>query len=253
MPAAVSRPREEDLRLDAPHEISTVRQVPHANRREEWAETAGPVIAWICEVTDIPLPGAGGGACTEEDLRAHLKDGVVLCELANRIRPGSVKRVFGRHSQQAHANDASQSTSTTAANTSAFRQRENIGRFLAAASALGVQGHELFQTADLFEGGDAAAGAQGQHASMRQVIVCLAALGRAAHDVPSYTGPQFGKAAKAKLGAHKASLHAALEVGAGRWGTAAGQHRLSGPADKPVVHPVSATGFIAAPTLGPAA
>jgi len=88
-----------------------------------------------------------------------------------------------------------------------------------------------------------------------QVVVCLAAFGRAAHGVESYDGPSFGKPARARLGAHKSSATPlSFDVGTGLWATAAGQHRLAGPAERDfvIVRPASATGF-AAPTSAPAA
>mmetsp|Transcript_23057 Transcript_23057/g.58514 ORF Transcript_23057/g.58514 Transcript_23057/m.58514 type:complete len:254 (-) Transcript_23057:95-856(-) len=167
----------------------------------------------------------------EEEVHLYLKSGVVLCELANRISPGSVKGPISRL-------DAP------------FPQRENIARFLAAASALvqhcrrcvslGVLGHELFNTADLFGAGD-----------LRQVLVCVGALGRAAHEVESYSGPSFGKRARARLGAHKESAHVVAGVGEGLWGKASGRFRpSSGPADssleasgRTTLRAASATGF----------
>ena len=60
-----------------------------------------------------------------------LKDGRVLCALANAIRPGSVRRV----------NESKMP----------FKQMENIKAFLTAARALGCQDYEVFETVDLFE------------------------------------------------------------------------------------------------------
>ncbi|KAJ1637123.1 hypothetical protein T492DRAFT_834772 [Pavlovales sp. CCMP2436] len=87
--------------------------------------------------------------------------------------------------------------------------------------------------------------------SQRQVLVCVGALGRAAHEVESYSGPSFGKRARARLGAHKESAHVVAGVGEGLWGKASGRFRpSSGPADssleasgRTTLRAASATGF----------
>lgn len=78
-----------------------------------------------------------------------LRDGTVLCQLANKIRPGSAK--FKQSPLP-------------------FVHRENIVAFLQAASAIGVPDHELFETEDLFDERDE-----------RMVLTCLRALSRVAH------------------------------------------------------------------------
>lgn len=60
-----------------------------------------------------------------------LKDGVVLCNLMNKLAPGSVKKI------------ATKGTN--------FQLMENIQRFQAGMKAYGVPQEEIFQTADLFE------------------------------------------------------------------------------------------------------
>lgn len=60
-----------------------------------------------------------------------LKDGVVLCNLMNKLVPGSVKKIATRGTN--------------------FQLMENIQRFQAAMKAYGVPQEEIFQTADLFE------------------------------------------------------------------------------------------------------
>ncbi|CAB3978108.1 myophilin-like [Paramuricea clavata] len=60
-----------------------------------------------------------------------LKDGVILCKLANALKPGSIKKV----------NESKM----------AFKMMENIGNFLAVAESLGVAKNDLFQTVDLYE------------------------------------------------------------------------------------------------------
>ncbi|KAG0070155.1 hypothetical protein BGZ89_001273 [Linnemannia elongata] len=73
-----------------------------------------------------PLPSA--------DLHESLKDGVILCRLANRLRPGTVEQISLKNLP--------------------FVKMENISNFLNAAKQLGVQSSDLFQTVDLYEGKD---------------------------------------------------------------------------------------------------
>ncbi|KAG0231087.1 hypothetical protein BGW42_000504 [Actinomortierella wolfii] len=68
------------------------------------------------------------------DLHESLKDGVILCKLANRLRPGTVEQISLKNLP--------------------FVKMENISNFLNAAKKLGVQSSDLFQTVDLYEGKD---------------------------------------------------------------------------------------------------
>eukprot|EP01108_Squamamoeba_japonica_P003102 TRINITY_DN256_c0_g1_i3.p1 TRINITY_DN256_c0_g1~~TRINITY_DN256_c0_g1_i3.p1 ORF type:complete len:129 (-),score=40.99 TRINITY_DN256_c0_g1_i3:59-445(-) len=65
------------------------------------------------------------------DLFEALKDGVVLCTLANKIQPGSVKKINKMKMP--------------------FMQMENISAYLDACRAFGLKTSDLFQTVDLFE------------------------------------------------------------------------------------------------------
>ncbi|XP_065715252.1 calponin-1 isoform X1 [Patagioenas fasciata] len=60
-----------------------------------------------------------------------LKDGVILCELINKLQPGSVQKV----------NDPVQN----------WHKLENIGNFLRAIKRYGVKPHDIFEANDLFE------------------------------------------------------------------------------------------------------
>lgn len=60
-----------------------------------------------------------------------LKDGVILCDLINKLQPGSVRRI----------NESTQN----------WHQLENIGNFTKAITAYGVKQHDLFEANDLFE------------------------------------------------------------------------------------------------------
>lgn len=92
---------------------------------------------WIGEVTKKKVGG---------DLHAELKTGELLCELMNKLVPGSIKKYH-------------------VGKKIAFRQMENIGWFLEVARVIGVAESDLFITNDLFE-----------NANMRQVLICLNAV-----------------------------------------------------------------------------
>ncbi|XP_004929461.1 myophilin [Bombyx mori] len=111
------------------------------------------VLTWISDVLGEPLPNGA-----YEDV---LRDGVILCKLANKLAPGSVKKI-----QEKGTN---------------FQLMENIQRFQAAIKKYGVPEEEIFQTADLFE-----------RRNIPQVTLCLYALGRITQKHPEFTGPQLG-------------------------------------------------------------
>ena len=89
-----------------------------------------------------------------------LKDGVILCKLINRIKPGSVRNINSSKM--------------------AFKMMENIGNFLSACMAMGMQKLDLFQTVDLYE-----------NQNMTQVIDGIHALGRKTSQI-GYKGPALG-------------------------------------------------------------
>eukprot|EP00276_Gloeochaete_wittrockiana_P014320 CAMPEP_0184351482 /NCGR_PEP_ID=MMETSP1089-20130417/43652_1 /TAXON_ID=38269 ORGANISM="Gloeochaete wittrockiana, Strain SAG46.84" /NCGR_SAMPLE_ID=MMETSP1089 /ASSEMBLY_ACC=CAM_ASM_000445 /LENGTH=193 /DNA_ID=CAMNT_0026684839 /DNA_START=70 /DNA_END=651 /DNA_ORIENTATION=- len=106
---------------------------------------------WILAVTGTAI----------NDMHEDLKSGIVLCELANKILPGSVKKINrGRMP---------------------FVLMENINSFLLAARQIGVPATDLFMTVDLFEA-----------KNMNQVIDTIHALGRSSRNVPSFAGPHLG-------------------------------------------------------------
>lgn len=93
-------------------------------------------------------------------LQEALKSGVVLCNLANAVQPGSC---------------ASPSEMSMP-----FPQRENVAKYLSACTALGIKGFESFQTIDLFEDKD-----------MHAVVTNVHALGRVAQTL-GFNGPTLG-------------------------------------------------------------
>jgi len=82
----------------------------------------GTVRKWIEEKTGEKLVG---------EFQAALKSGVILCQLINKLQPGSVKSV--------------------SPSSLPFKQMENINLFLTGAQAYGVRSEDLFQTVNLYE------------------------------------------------------------------------------------------------------
>jgi hypothetical protein len=118
--------------------------------REKEAE----VMDWIESVTGRTFPN-------KNDFHESLKDGTLLCELVNKISPGSIPKVNkGRL---------------------AFMQMENIGYFLEAAERIGLKKHDSFRTVDLYEA-----------KNIPQVIQSLYVFGSVAQKVKGYNGPTIG-------------------------------------------------------------
>ncbi|PSN44117.1 Myophilin [Blattella germanica] len=149
------RQREHSFRLVRLYSSGALPNLPKcrdsiiARNKEQEAE----VLQWIEDVTGEKLPSQ-----QYEDV---LRDGVILCNLINKIAPGSVKKI--------------QTKGTN------FQLMENIQRFQAALKKYGVPEEEIFQTADLFE-----------RRNIPQVTLCLYALGRLTQKHPEYTGPRLG-------------------------------------------------------------
>merc|ERR1711962_422140 len=90
-----------------------------------------------------------------------LKDGVYLCKLMANLEPGLIKQINKPLNKP-------------------FKKMENIGFFLDACKAYGLQEHDLFQTSDLYDG-----------TNMNAVINTLHAIGRKAQS-KKYAGPHLG-------------------------------------------------------------
>ncbi|XP_066150500.1 myophilin [Euwallacea fornicatus] len=116
-------------------------------------ELEGEVLDWISKVLGEPLPNG--------EFENILKDGIILCNLMNKLAPGSVKKI------------ATKGTN--------FQLMENIQRFQAGMKAYGVPQEEIFQTADLFE-----------KRNVAQVALSLYSLGRLTQKHPEYNGPSLG-------------------------------------------------------------
>eukprot|EP01050_Picozoa_sp_SAG11_P022184 SAG11_NODE_4126_length_2049_cov_1.605735_2_plen_222_part_00 len=100
------------------------------------------------------------GIAIEGELHDALRSGVMLCTLANTLRAGTIPKV----SESALP----------------FPQRENITAFIDAARGFGVLDRDNFDTNDLYE-----------HTNMKQVLICLAALGRLSEQIEGFDGPHL--------------------------------------------------------------
>ena len=117
-----------------------------------------------------------GQDVTDGEFGDVLHNGVLLCQLANKIHPGCCKKVYtGRMP---------------------FPQRENVTSFLQACRDIGVAEYNLFTTQQLFEG-----------KNLKQVANCLSAVGRQVYSVPGYEGPALGSAPAEHRGRHHTATH----------------------------------------------
>eukprot|EP01138_Halocafeteria_seosinensis_P008844 gb/GECG01009040.1/.p1 GENE.gb/GECG01009040.1/~~gb/GECG01009040.1/.p1 ORF type:complete len:437 (+),score=74.67 gb/GECG01009040.1/:1-1311(+) len=111
-------------------------------------------LRWI---EDITGESAGG------DFQEGLQDGVLLCQLINKISPGSVRKI-------------------NKPPTMPFKKMENITKYLKAVRKFGVDEYELFSTNDLYEA-----------KNLKQVAYHIHALGRTCQDKhdndPNFTWP----------------------------------------------------------------
>ncbi|BFZ15246.1 hypothetical protein BsWGS_18285 [Bradybaena similaris] len=96
-----------------------------------------------------------------DKFQAVLKDGVILCKLINKIKPGIINKKLNTSKMP-------------------FLQMENVSNFLEACDKLGISKTDQFQTVDLYD-----------KVNMVQVVNCIYAMGRKAPKV-GYDGPTLG-------------------------------------------------------------
>ncbi|XP_026472114.1 muscle-specific protein 20 [Ctenocephalides felis] len=133
-----------------------------------------------------------------------LKDGTVLCQLMNKLSPGSVPKINTSGGQ--------------------FKMMENINMFQKALKEYGVADIDVFQTVDLWEKKDLA-----------QVTSTLFALGRQTYKHPEWSGPYLGPkpADECKREFSEEQLKAGqtiigLQAGSNKGATQAGQNLGAG-------------------------
>lgn len=145
-----SRPRGYGLTAEIKGKIDAKYEIDKEQEARLWVEAVigEPLDASVS--ADEPLG--------QERFHAALKDGIVLCKLANAII-GGVKFTTMKVP---------------------FKQMENINNFLSACEKYGVAKTDLFQTVDLFE-----------KQNLWQVVLCLYALGRKAQ-AKGFNGPALG-------------------------------------------------------------
>jgi hypothetical protein len=142
---------------------------------------------WIEKVTNERVEGDFGPA---------LKNGRLLCNLMNTIKPGSIRKV---------------ETSNMP-----FKQMENISNFLKAARTVGIAEYELFETVDLYEEKvlylflSFPLQPDPNTPQLRQdlgvVVRCLHSLSRAVQrNVPTFTGPYLDPTFSAATAANNLS------------------------------------------------
>lgn len=111
---------------------------------------------WIESVTGEKFP--------TDDYEEALHDGVLICKLMNKLKPGAISKI--------HTSGGP------------MKLRENISVFQNAAVAYGVNKTDVFQAVDLFE-----------KKNIQQVTICIFALSRAAQK-QNFSGPKMNYQAK---------------------------------------------------------
>lgn len=124
------------------------------------------------EVT-LWIQAVSGDSRGDETFGKWLKDGWVLCSVANKIQPGIIPNVNSSKMP--------------------FKQMENVTAFIQACRKLGVLEKDVFSTVDLFEA-----------KNLASVQRCIFNLGAAVRrTAPDFQGPFLGVAQNAKVGDKK--------------------------------------------------
>eukprot|EP01114_Cavostelium_apophysatum_P009684 TRINITY_DN2291_c0_g2_i1.p1 TRINITY_DN2291_c0_g2~~TRINITY_DN2291_c0_g2_i1.p1 ORF type:complete len:663 (-),score=131.60 TRINITY_DN2291_c0_g2_i1:27-2015(-) len=117
-----------------------------------------------------------GEKFSNPDWQISLRDGRLLCKLINQIKPGSVKKINAQKTD--------------------FAEMENITFYLQAAKSLGLKDTQLFTSKELHE----------KDGRIRDVVISLYWLGRAARGIPTYKGPHLNLSAFQKMKCSKCKL-----------------------------------------------
>lgn len=145
-----------------PHAFGLTGEVQRKIKGKYSEELEQGARTWIEAVLEIELvPGADPNTpLGERAFQESLKNGVVLCNLMNTIKPGSIKKINQ--------------------NNMAFKMMENIENFLRAAENYGCKKIDIFQVVDLYE-----------RQNMTQVVNGIYALGRVTQK-NGFMGPSLG-------------------------------------------------------------
>ncbi|KRY22324.1 Myophilin, partial [Trichinella patagoniensis] len=129
----------------------------HAKIQSKYnCQLAEQILKWISDVSNQQDLNTDGSM---ENFINVLKDGTVLCRLANALQPGAIKKI----------NDSKM----------AFKQMENINHFLNfAETVVGIPKTESFMTVDLYEAQDP-----------NSVLICLSSVARKAE---KFNKPSLG-------------------------------------------------------------
>jgi len=142
-------------------------QMSPENFGKQQPEAPAPVAIQRSSLDDEVLQwveAVSGESKGSQSLMEWLKDGQVLCRIANKIEAGICPRI----------------------NTSSmpFKQMENVSAFTQACRKLGVLEKDVFSTVDLYEAKDS-----------KTVMICIASLGsHIRHTAPGFKGPYLGVA-----------------------------------------------------------
>ncbi|CAK9017219.1 Calponin-3 (Calponin [Durusdinium trenchii] len=136
------------------------------------------VAGWLSDVT---------GEDVDADLLESLRDGVILCKAMNAVKPGAIAKI----------NESKMP----------FKQMENIANFLKACrSELGMAEHNLFTTADLFDG-----------KSIVNVTNGVVSFSRAAEKAGYTDVPSLGPRERATLGGPKKEWKGNPNAAVSKW------------------------------------
>jgi len=92
---------------------------------------AQQALEWIERLTEKQIEYKGGQLNDSDEFGAILKNGHLLCETINRLRPGTIKKINTLKAP--------------------FKERENIELYLKGCESYGLKTTDLFQVNDLYE------------------------------------------------------------------------------------------------------
>lgn len=152
--------------MSRPKGFGLTRELENKKRESYDSDLTMKVCEWmneVCRISTSEYCADFNGDYSGEGTYQKLKDGKLLLATANIVSPDNKKKIQMLNSP--------------------FKLMENIGNFLAIASAIGVSEIDLFQTASLYEGTDMKATINGMDAFARKIIKMNVP------GLPTYAGP----------------------------------------------------------------